>query len=96
MQHECDCGRRYSNLDALLACQNANHGGPRPAQQADAFHTSVEDDGLTFNLIDSAGNTFATAKLLSADLPSFVSQLLSQAGHDELGRDTAIAMQTAR
>jgi hypothetical protein len=26
-KHECDCGARYSNLDALLACQNANHGG---------------------------------------------------------------------
>jgi hypothetical protein len=26
VKYECDCGARYSNLDALLACQNANHG----------------------------------------------------------------------
>jgi hypothetical protein len=26
MVHECDCGARYSNLDAPMACQNANHG----------------------------------------------------------------------
>jgi hypothetical protein len=27
-KHICDCGAEYSNLDALLACQNANHGLP--------------------------------------------------------------------
>lgn len=25
MKHICDCGATYSNLDALYACQNANH-----------------------------------------------------------------------
>jgi hypothetical protein len=29
MVHECDCGARYSNLDVLMACQNANHGRQR-------------------------------------------------------------------
>lgn len=25
MKHECDCGARYDSIDALHACQNANH-----------------------------------------------------------------------
>lgn len=33
MKHECDCGAVYSNLDALLACQNSNHGVPRDGQR---------------------------------------------------------------
>ena len=30
MTYLCDCERRYSTLDALMACQNSNHG-LRPA-----------------------------------------------------------------
>jgi hypothetical protein len=46
--HECDCGARYSNLDALLACQNANHGrgslGRDPIAQImnDCFETAAK------------------------------------------------------
>jgi hypothetical protein len=35
MAHECDCGARYSNLDALMACRNSNHGASRRATMAE-------------------------------------------------------------
>ncbi len=33
-RYVCDCGASYGNLDALMACQNGNHGNPRFGEQA--------------------------------------------------------------
>lgn len=43
--HECDCGARYSNLDALMACQNSNHGRPRLAKRPVAWRVKDYADG---------------------------------------------------
>lgn len=97
MSHECDCGRVYSNLDALMACQNANHGIRRATPVAASFDTGEADNGMIeFTLRDGAGEEIAKAHLRPDDIAGFVSQVVSIAGHDELGRDFAVTLQNSK
>src|SRR5215469_10695327 len=94
MSHVCDCGIRYSNLDALMACQSANHGIPRDYPIADSFMVGQSADGkIELKFSDRSGVFGVVAHLLPADLPSFISTILSIGGYDELGRDFAVALQ---
>lgn len=97
MSHVCDCGKRYSNLDALTACQKANHGLPVKPPMADGFAVGLSaDDKIEFTLNDANGNPMAVAKMLPVDLPEFISTIVSLAGHDTLGRDLAVTLRNAQ
>jgi hypothetical protein len=70
-KHECACGAVYSNLDALLACQNANHGLPRFRPMAAGFITQETDGGMLIILQDKRNREIAQCLVRRDDFPHF-------------------------
>ncbi len=72
-KHECDCGAVYSNLDALLACQNANHGARRKPESNAHYVAALER--LWDMLSDAVEGGRLTPALLPDDYAALVSQM---------------------
>ena len=81
-KHECDCGAVYSNLDALMACQNANHGLPRPTPIATSFITQETDEGMWLILMDGGRRELAKAIVRRDDFPHFAALFHSGAAQE--------------
>jgi hypothetical protein len=65
----------------------------KPPRQATSFVTGLANDGkIEFQLLDDDGDVFALMQLHPADVPEFISTVVSLSGHDTLGRDFAVTL----